>query len=119
MSRFNATGLLSNRTVLPLTLKNASLSWGSWIQPPMPSIAPGQQNVPAFVATGSVFSGTQGQVVYQLGKDILVTLCFDDPFSGSNSTNGTMSSAPDYVVSGLVPSHGSTVTFAYVIAKVG
>ena len=119
--------LVMNNTGHDLTLRDVSLSWGNWQQHPIQTI-PKQSNQLAFIGQGKpwVASGTQGAVKYaiqnpatKMPEPDTVTLCFDDPWRGSNSTNGTMSNSPKLIVAASVPPSGSAVTFTYIITSPG
>ncbi len=116
--RFIANGVVNNNTTIPMRLKNSELSYGHWMTPPVQTIAPKSTAVLAFVGQGTSWTatGTQGWVMYSLGPDTDIMLCFDDPYRGSNNTNGTNSSNPKFAVWGSVPSSGSNVKFEYTVA---
>ena len=124
-----ATGQISNNTAFDMVLQSSDLSWGNWLQTPLATIFKNSTQQ-AFVGQGKPWtaSGTQGSLQYALiegppppaGQPVppsavlgMITVNFDDPWSGSNNTNGTVSSTPRFTVSGFVPSSGSAVTFNY------
>jgi len=127
-----ATGQITNNTPFDMMLQSADLSWGNWLRRPLATIFKGASQQ-AFIGQGKPWtaSGTQGSLQYALiegppppaGQPVppsavlgMITVNFDDPWSGSNSTAGTVSSTPRFTVSAFVPSSGSAVTFIYQIA---
>ena len=115
-----ATASIVNNTKYDLVVLNSGINSGHWNQTPT-NVAADATNSSAFVAQGTsgTATGTSGWAQYALrgtSPQVTAMLCFDDPYSSSNSTSGTTISSTAYTVTVSVPSSGSQVTFTYTIA---
>jgi len=115
-SILQATGKIVNNTAYDLSVLKSALTAGRWDQTPV-GVAAGTTTT-AFIAQGDPGdpAGTSGSVQYSLhNTDAVITVCWDDPYTGSNSTGGTGSNQSNFTVSASVPSGGSEVTFTYTV----
>jgi hypothetical protein len=112
-----ATANIVNNTQYNLICSSNGINSGHWNQTPV-NVGANSTVKSAFIAQGTsgTATGTSGWVQYSIqGAKAVATLCFDDPYSSSNSTNGTGSSASNFTVTASVPSSGSNVTFTYTV----
>ncbi|GAA1459255.1 aegerolysin family protein [Nocardiopsis exhalans] len=97
---------INNRTKQTLKVQSESLDHGKWYDPPnhYPVDVPSKETVLAFRSSGKsdTATGTQGQVVYQIGDDAeaTVTISWDVPWlAGSSNTVTTKTSHQDIAAS--------------------
>jgi len=97
MHNYSCHMQINNRTAEHLRLLKSELPWGVFTNGPVSDVAPHQDAVTAFIATGSTGpAGTEGTVVYQIGDDANVTVSVyfnisSNPFVSSNTVKVTTS----------------------------
>jgi hypothetical protein len=101
---FQVTGHMTS--AVALSLVEADLPWGKWVQPPNPSLG-GGPDVVAFVAVageGGSDTGCEGTVTYRAPDGATFEMYFLVPMMGANDARITG-------VSGPVQSYDCSVTF--------
>jgi hypothetical protein len=106
-----------NHTDDLMRLTGSNLSWGKWGQSPV-DIEPhshiqfdsmGRENSP---------SGTTGWATWHVegySREPIITVSWDDPYTGSNSGNIVSNPANTIPISGYVPSSGSDIQASFTV----
>jgi hypothetical protein len=76
---------VQNRTSNPLRVTSHHHSHGGFAEPPNPEIPPGMVDIfGSQNKGGSLFTGTEGRVIYESSDEISLRVSWDNPFIGSN-----------------------------------
>lgn len=107
---------VTNNTNVTMTIVNAQLPWGKWVQIPTDVVANGGTMVFTSCGRDSSASGTEGYVqwglaVPDLSASVGVTMSFDVPYGGSNSQSVSVQVGGGYTCTPVITGTQGSINY--------